>query len=634
MALAFDSVKFSTFTNEGDVYHQNDSPLRLEVNTDDRAPSLRFFNGTQAVYGFSLEYSIEYCRISKKGCILKVNEDSYLFQFRTPHDNDRFESIVRKVSTIKRKKSVFTERTDAASAEQYFQFYGYLSQQQNMMQDYIRTSTYQKAMLQNHEDFRDKVVLDVGAGTGILSFFAIQAGARKVYAIEASSMATHAEVLIHSNKLSGRVQIVPGMVEEVTIPEQVDVIISEPMGYMLLNERMLESYLHAKKWLKPGGKMYPSQGDLHIAPFCDESLYMEQFTKANFWYQQSFHGIDLSSLRNAALQECFRQPIVDTFDVRICLARSVKYTLDFEKTNEFDLHRIDIPLTYTVSTSGTVHGLAFWFDVAFIGNMTTIYLSTAPTQPLTHWYQVRCLLQTPIFVKAGQVLSGKAVLTCNKRQSYDIDLELGVQGSGTVSTNRLDLKNPFFRYTGTTPAAPPGCDNTSPSDNYWNQVAPDQPTVTINGIDSNGIQNGPGTGGVVQSNLVPLVYYVGTKVSTNQSQATPSQPSQSLSGGHMGQSPHLPSHMYRGANTDPISHSTVMASGASQLHSGQVQQRTLPVPSSVGLAMTSTHFTQSNSIGGASQYTMTNQYLPGNGVTGQQLPSSVMMQGHHAAGGF
>jgi len=37
------------------------------------------------------------------------------------------------------------------------QFYGYLSQQQNMMQDYIRTSTYQRAMLENAFDFQDKV---------------------------------------------------------------------------------------------------------------------------------------------------------------------------------------------------------------------------------------------------------------------------------------------------------------------------------------------------------------------------------------------------------------------------------------------------------------------------------------------
>lgn len=63
-----------------------------------------------------------------------------------------------------------------------------------MLQDYVRTSTYQRAVLWNSDDFRDKVVLDVGAGSGILSFFAVQAGARKVYAVEASSMAQHAEV--------------------------------------------------------------------------------------------------------------------------------------------------------------------------------------------------------------------------------------------------------------------------------------------------------------------------------------------------------------------------------------------------------------------------------------------------------
>ena len=79
---------------------------------------------------------------------------------------------------------MFRDRTEEASAAQYFQFYGYLSQQQNMMQDFVRTSTYQKAIHSNLADFKDKIVLDVGAGSGILSFFAQQAGAAKVSNIQ------------------------------------------------------------------------------------------------------------------------------------------------------------------------------------------------------------------------------------------------------------------------------------------------------------------------------------------------------------------------------------------------------------------------------------------------------------------
>lgn len=60
---------------------------------------------------------------------------------------------------------------------------------------------------------------------------------------------------MNSNRLGDHVIVVPGKVEEVTLPDQVDIIISEPMGYMLFNERMLESYLHAKKFLKPNGKL-------------------------------------------------------------------------------------------------------------------------------------------------------------------------------------------------------------------------------------------------------------------------------------------------------------------------------------------------------------------------------------------
>lgn len=168
----------------------------------------------------------------------------------------------------------------------------------------------------------------------------MQAGAARVFAVEASNMAQYAQQLISANGLGERIQVIAGKIEEVELPEKVDIIISEPMGYMLYNERMLETYLHAKKWLKTGGKMFPSRGDLHVAPFTDEALYMEQYNKANFWYQTSFHGVDLSAMRKAAISEYFRQPIVDTFDIRICMSKSIRHVVDFLQADETDLHRI------------------------------------------------------------------------------------------------------------------------------------------------------------------------------------------------------------------------------------------------------------------------------------------------------
>lgn len=61
------------------------------------------------------------------------------------------------------------------------------------------------------------------------------------------------QALAAANNLKDKLKVIAGKIEEIELPEMVDVIISEPMGYMLFNERMLETYLHAKKWLKPTG---------------------------------------------------------------------------------------------------------------------------------------------------------------------------------------------------------------------------------------------------------------------------------------------------------------------------------------------------------------------------------------------
>ncbi|XP_062870288.1 histone-arginine methyltransferase CARM1 [Trichomycterus rosablanca] len=423
--------------------HQ-DLTLRLSRDALDISVTVEDGDGV-CVYKFFITRETECCRVGTQCFLITTNCVSILLQFKTQKEFQTFHRMIKLWTDCGRELSAFDQRTDNSSALQYFQFYGSLLQQQNMLQDYLRTATYQKAILQNEIDFRDKVVLDVGCGTGILSFFAVQAGAKKVYAVEASSVAKCAEVLVKSNGMSDRIIVLSGKIEEVSCPEKVDVIISEPIGYMLLNERMLESYLHSKKCLKPKGMMFPSFSDIHLAPFTDEQLYLEHNARSNFWLQTSFYGVNLSGLHPAAMNEFYKQPIVDTFDMHILMARTVKYTINFLEAKEEDLHRMEIPFAFKLLQSGLIHGLAFWFDVAFVGSKTTVWLSTAPHEPLSHWYQVRCLLQTPLFAKVGQTLSGRVLLIANKRQSYDIHITAGVDESGFRSGNTLDLKNPFFR---------------------------------------------------------------------------------------------------------------------------------------------------------------------------------------------
>eukprot|EP00873_Tetraselmis_striata_P005978 jgi/Tetstr1/426242/TSEL_016562.t1 len=149
----------------------------------------------------------------------------------------------------------------------YFYPYAFLSDQRQMLMDAARMDAYHTAIHGNPSHFRGKAVLDCGTGTGVLAIWAAKAGARVVYAVEATDVARHTRTLVAANGVADVVKVIQGRIEDVELPEKVDTIVSEWMGLLLLRDGMLNSVLAARdKWLVPGGALFPSHCALLLAP--------------------------------------------------------------------------------------------------------------------------------------------------------------------------------------------------------------------------------------------------------------------------------------------------------------------------------------------------------------------------------
>src|SRR3954467_4616019 len=94
------------------------------------------------------------------------------------------------------------------------------------------------------------VVLDLGAGTGIMTLLACRAGARRVYAIEPTGIAGLISETVQANGYGDRVVILERRSNEVTLPERVDVIVSDLRGVLPPFESHFEDLADARdRWL-------------------------------------------------------------------------------------------------------------------------------------------------------------------------------------------------------------------------------------------------------------------------------------------------------------------------------------------------------------------------------------------------
>lgn len=333
----------------------------------------------------------------------------------------------------------------AAEDAGYFAGYTDFSSQANMLDDAVRTGAYHNAIMAHAADFKDKTVIDVGTGTGILAMFAAKAGAKKVYAIEGSPvLAKAAKRVVEKNGFGHIIEVVSGKVETINIPEMADIIVSEPMGFWLFNEQMIQSYLIAKeKWLKPDGLMFPESAHLYVAPLKMDILHEEMRTKNESWLQkENFYDLDLSSIFESANLTENTRIIIDQIPVDCVLQKPQKHFFDFKKIGPDDIHDILFNFEFNTSEEIFYNAIGMWFDVNFPFYASDEYycLSTAPNLPLTHWYQSIFLLP--------QECSGKnkfeIKMHANHSRTYDIDLFK--YDSEKQLINAYSFLNPIYRY--------------------------------------------------------------------------------------------------------------------------------------------------------------------------------------------
>ncbi|XP_006014554.1 protein arginine N-methyltransferase 6 [Latimeria chalumnae] len=310
------------------------------------------------------------------------------------------------MSNLKKRKLDRSEQDQV-----YFDSYSDVSIHEEMLADTIRTNSYRLGVLRNHSEIRGKVVLDVGAGTGVLSLFCAQAGAKKVYAVEASEICTQAAEVVKLNQMADKISVIRGPIEKVKLPEKVDVIISEWMGYALIYESMLTSVIFARDhWLnKPGGLILPSLAELFIAPVTDP----EVDNRLEFWSKvKDQYGVDMSCMAKFA-KKCImnNEIVVNCVSGEDVLSHPVRFAaLDLNLVTPHEIQNIKSSFSCDCFGTARVHAFAVWFSVTFPGDKPLV-LSTSPFSEETHWKQSVLYLDEPIEVIQDTNIAGEITLT-------------------------------------------------------------------------------------------------------------------------------------------------------------------------------------------------------------------------------
>jgi len=244
------------------------------------------------------------------------------------------------------------------------------------------------------------VVIDLGSGTGVLTVLAARAGARLVYAVEASEIMEIARRVCRENGVDDRVVFLDDLSPCVNLPEPADVLLTETIGNFGLDEGILGWVRDARRrLLKPGALIVPQSIELFAVPVENPESYQRDI---DWNYKQA--EIDLSPMRTFTVNNIYRERIrTENFLAQPCSLGKIR--LDSELSTAFAA-----TMNFEVSRPGILHGISGWFSAQLCEGLN---ISNHPRSSPGSWSHFFMPIETSLAVEPGDRLNARVSCSDN-----------------------------------------------------------------------------------------------------------------------------------------------------------------------------------------------------------------------------